>query len=262
MLLTGVSQVRSLLICTPRYLALSTDSKVWPCSVYWEKMGCLDLFMLSTWHLLELNSMSKVRSQICNLSSSSEVGGGGWVGANGLLFGYIPYTHAGKRVWEASSGARLLPAEPGGDPHNPRRPWGTQKKKGNGRPLLLYAKASADLWHTPPAHPSAHIGGLPGHAAAQRRRPRWRAPAKGLWHTPPARTSAHIGGLPGHTAAQQRRPPLARHLGRAMAHPSGAPLRPHRRPPRACGGPTATPPSGAPPGRDYGTPLWRAPPPT
>ena len=58
------------------------------------------------------------------------------------------------------------------------------------------------------------------------------------------------------TAAPFLRPPPARPLGRAMAHPSGVPLRPHR-PPRACGGfqqrHPGTPPA-QPPRQGYGTP--------
>ena len=56
----------------------------------------------------------------------------------------------------------------------------------------------------------------------------------------------HIGGLPGHVAVPNSDTPPAHPLSRAMAHPSGAPLRPHRRPPRACGGFQQQHPSGAP----------------
>ena len=67
--------------------------------------------------------------------------------------------------------------------------------------------------------------------------------------------SSHIGGLPGHVAAQLRHPPLALPLGKAMAHPSGAPLRPHRRPPGACSGLNSDTASGTSPREGYGTPL-------
>ena len=47
-----------------------------------------------------------------------------------------------------------------------------------------------------PAHPSAHIGGLPGHAATPLRRP----PLGRAMAHPSGASSAHIGGLPGHAA--------------------------------------------------------------
>ena len=229
MLLTGVSQVRSSLICTPRYLALSTDSKVWPCSVYWEKMGCLDLFMLSTWHLLELNSMSKVRSQICNLSSSSEVtgGGGGWVGANGLIFwlcSVYPCREAGLGGFLGCAAASC----------------GTWGRPPQSSPTLGHAEEEGQ--RAPPVALRGSLGRPMAHPSGAPLRPHRRPP----------------GSCGGPTAT----PPLASPRERAMAHPSGAHLRSHRRPPWAYGGPTATPPSGAPPRQGYGTPLRRAPPPT
>ena len=198
---------------------------------------------------------------------------------------------------------------------------------------------SAGLWHTPPSHSSAHIGGLPRHAAVSnsgtqahpfgtplrrtpsaglwhtppahprphRRPPRacggsqerhllWHNPSAGLWHIPPAHPFVHIGGLPGHAAAPNSDTLPAAPSGtpprQGYGTPSGAPLRPHRRPPRACGGfqqrhPSSTPPpahpprqgSGAPsntpprqgcgthlgramayPGRALASPLWNTPP--
>ena len=67
---------------------------------------------------------------------------------------------------------------------------------------------------------------------------------------------------PGACGGPTAPPPLARSRGWVMAHPSGAPLCPTRRPPRACGGPTAMPPSGVPPRQGYGTPLRRTSPTT
>ena len=42
---------------TPRYSFYD-----WPCRVYCERSGCLDLQIWSTWHLPGLSSMSQVRS--------------------------------------------------------------------------------------------------------------------------------------------------------------------------------------------------------
>ena len=102
----------------------------------------------------------------------------------------------------------------------------------------LWHFPSARLWHIPPAHPSAHIGGLPGHAAASiatpplahplgramahpsqsMRRPNsdahlWHTPTAGLRHTRPAYPSSHIGGVPGHAAVSN------------SGAPTGTPLR-------------------------------------
>ena len=41
---------------------------------------------------------------------------------------------------------------------------------------------SAGLWHTPPAHPSAHIGGHLGHAAVPNSGTPLAPPSAGLWH--------------------------------------------------------------------------------
>ena len=70
-LFTRVFQQRSLLWWTPIYFALSTDSKAWLCREYWVETGCLDLLIWSVWHLLGLNAISQVHSQISNLSKSA-----------------------------------------------------------------------------------------------------------------------------------------------------------------------------------------------
>ena len=109
-------------------------------------------------------------------------------------------------------------AQPSGAPLHPhRRPPGHAAVSNNGTPPAqpLRHTPSAGLWHTPPAHPSAHIGGLPGHAAA---------PKSG---TPPA-------------------PPFGTPPRQGYGTPSGAPFRPHRRPPRACGSFQQRHPSGTP----------------
>ena len=64
-------QLRSWDMLTPRYFALSTDSKNWPWRVYWDWSGCLDRVIWSTWHLLGLNSISQIRSHSCKVSRSA-----------------------------------------------------------------------------------------------------------------------------------------------------------------------------------------------
>ena len=131
-------------------------------------------------------------------------------------------------------------------------PSGTPPRQGYGTP----SGAPLRLQRRPPRHMGAACGGPNSYTSL------WHIQSAGLLHTPPARPSAHIGGLPGHAAAQQPRPPLAHPHGRATAHPSGEPLSLHRWPPRACGGPNSDNPSGTPPRLGYGTPLRRDPPPT
>ena len=71
MLLMWLFQFRSWDMVTPRYLALSTLSRTWPWSVYWDWSGCFDLVIWSTWHLPGLNSISQVRSHSCRVSRSA-----------------------------------------------------------------------------------------------------------------------------------------------------------------------------------------------
>ena len=83
------------------------------------------------------------------------------------------------------------------------RSWNGSKGKGAGQPLLQTISMSGRLLQQP-SMSKYHTA--PGY-------PTW----KGFAHPP-----SH--------------PPRRKPLSRAMEHPSGAPLCPHRRPPRACGG--------------------------
>ena len=57
-------------ISTPKYLALLTNSRTSPCSMYCVSRGVLAVVTLMAWHLDGLNSISHLLSQACSLSRS------------------------------------------------------------------------------------------------------------------------------------------------------------------------------------------------
>ena len=63
-------QDRPLEISTPKYFALVTTSRTWPCKVYVTLMSFLDVVTRTTWHLEGLNSMSHLSSHSDSLSRS------------------------------------------------------------------------------------------------------------------------------------------------------------------------------------------------
>ena len=54
-----VFQLWSWLISSPKYLAWSTASRIWPCRTYWCLIGVQARVICRTWHLLGLNSISQ-----------------------------------------------------------------------------------------------------------------------------------------------------------------------------------------------------------
>ena len=96
-------QDRPLEISTPKYFALVTTSRTWPCNLYIMLTDFLDVVTRTTWHLEGLNSKSHRSSHTESLSRSfcSSV-----PSSEPPIVRYTAVSSANKRTWDDNSSGR------------------------------------------------------------------------------------------------------------------------------------------------------------